>query len=125
MRVLVLDDNPDILALVSAMLQRVFGTCQIITGRNGAEGLDALAEPDSKPDIILSNLRMPKMDGFTFVREVRRNTDWAGIGVVMMSALSTQDIRDEAHAIGAEVFLPKPFTYQDFKTAMDELPRPS
>lgn len=123
MRVLVLDDNPDILALVSAMLQRVFGSCQIITGRNGAEGLAALAEPDNTPDIILSNLRMPKMDGFTFVREVRRNTDWAGIGVAMMSALSTQDIRDEAQAIGAEVFLPKPFTYHDFKTAMDQLPR--
>jgi CheY-like chemotaxis protein len=121
MRVLILDDNPDILALVSAMLGRVFGSCQVVTGRTGNEGLLALADADSTPDIILSNLRMPEMDGFTFVREVRRNTDWDNVHVGVMSALSTQDVLDEARASGAEAFLRKPFSYNDFKAVMDAL----
>lgn len=121
MRVLVLDDNPDILALVSAMLQRAFDRCQVVTGRNGSEGLAAMADSDGPPDIILSNLRMPEMDGFAFVREVRRNADWVDIRVAMMSALSTEDIRDKARASGAQTFLPKPFTYRDFIAVMDEL----
>jgi two-component system chemotaxis response regulator CheY len=120
-RVLVLDDNPDILVLVSMMLRRVFDSCQVVTGRTGVEGLAVLADSDRAPDIILSNLRMPKMDGFTFVREVRRNTDWANVHVAMMSALSTQEIRDEAQASGVESFLSKPFSYNDFAAMMTEL----
>ena len=121
MRILVLDDNPDILVLVSTMLQRTFESCQVVTGRNGTEGLAALENPDHTPDIILSNLRMPEMDGLAFVREVRRNTGWDSVRVAMMSALSSQELIDEMYASGAESFLAKPFSYNDFKSLMDAL----
>ena len=61
------------------------------------------------------------MDGFTFMREVRQNADWSDIHVAAMSALSSPDILDQAQSSGAEVFLPKPFTFSDFKQIMEQL----
>ena len=121
MRFLVVDDKPEILMLVTMMLQRAFGPCEIVTGRNGNEGLAALSAGEEKPDVIISNLRMPSMDGFTFMREVRQNNAWADIHVVAMSALTSPDVLAKAETSGAELFLRKPFTFNNFKEVMEQL----
>lgn len=119
MRFLILDDNPDIIVLVSMMLQQTYDYCEIMTARNGEEGLAALNT--SIPDVIISNVRMPMMDGLTFIREVRQNVHWSNIRVAAMSALNTPNILNEAKDSGAQAFLQKPFTYNDFKTVMSQL----
>ena len=121
MRFLVVDDKPEILSLVTMMLERAFGPCEIVTGRNGNEGLAALSAGEEKPDVIISNLRMPSMDGFTFMREVRQNNAWADIHVVVMSALTSPDVLAKAETSGAELFLRKPFTFNNFKEVMEQL----
>ena len=58
------------------------------------------------------------MDGMTFVSEVRHNTAWDNIRLVMMSAQGSADIISQAAAGGAEAFLRKPFSYRDLTTTI-------
>jgi CheY-like chemotaxis protein len=123
MKIMVLDDNPEILSMVTIMLHNAYGrdTCHVVAGRNGAEGLELLNDEDASPDLILTNLRMPQMDGMTFMGEVRHNTEWLNIRMVMMSAQSSLETVSKAKEIGAEAFLRKPFTYRDLTTTIDDL----
>lgn len=123
MKIMVLDDNPEILLMVTAMLHSAYGSdnCMIISGRNGTEGLTLLLEGDETPDIILTNLRMPHMDGMTFVAEVRHNNAWDKIRVVMMSAVTSSEIMSQAITSGAEAYLRKPFTYRDLTTMINDM----
>jgi CheY-like chemotaxis protein len=123
MVILVLDDNPEITSLLSMMVNRLIDRddCKVITGRTGQEGLEWLSMTEHLPDVIISNFRMPQMDGMTFLRQVRRNTDWSQIHLVLMSALQTPELRSEASASGAEAFLAKPFTLNDLKNVLDDL----
>ena len=124
MQILILDDNPEIIDLMSVMLHSAFGkeNCQIISGHNGREGLALLAE--STPDVILTNLRMPQMDGMAFMTEVRRQKDWDHIHLVMVSALATPEILIQARANGANAFIRKPFTMRDLKTVLAPMIEP-
>jgi CheY-like chemotaxis protein len=124
MKIMVLDDNPEILSLVTMMLHNAYGqeTCDVVAGRNGQEGLNLLQKDDgASPDLILTNLRMPQMDGMTFLDEVRHNTDWNNIRLVMMSAQSSVETESKAKEGGAEAFLRKPFTYHDLTSTIDEV----
>ncbi len=124
MLLLVVDDNPDIISLVTTMARRIFDPddCQIISGRNGLEGLDLLQITQPVPDVIISNLRMPQMDGLTFLREVRSHVEWSKIHLVMMSATQTAEARGAAEASGAEFYLGKPFTLNDLKNVLTSFP---
>lgn len=120
MKIMVLDDNAEIISMLTMMIYSAYGreNCEVFAGRNGEDGL-ALLKDNVHPDVILTNLRMPLMDGLTFISEVRHNTAWNDVRLVMMSALSTSDVVNAATASGAEAFLRKPFTYQDLKAVLD------
>ncbi len=121
MKFMVLDDNPEILSMVTIMLQNAYRDAQILAGRNGAEGLALLESEDTSPDIILTNVRMPQMDGMTFVSEVRHNTAWDSVRLVMMSALSSAEVVTEAADKGAQAFLRKPFTLRDLLATVNQV----
>ncbi len=119
MVIMVVDDNPDILTMLAMMLPRVVTGCQIVRAGNGDEGLALLKH--TTPDVIMTNWRMPEMDGMTFLSEVRQKTAWNQIRLVMMSALATPDVQAEASAKGAEAFLSKPFTLVDLQVLFQRL----
>jgi two-component system, chemotaxis family, chemotaxis protein CheY len=118
LRVMIVDDNPDITHLLAMMLPRIVANCEIVAARDGAEGLDLLE--DAAPDVVLTNLRMPFMDGLTLIGEIRRNVAWDHIRLWMMSAESTPDVRERAATEGAEAFLAKPFTVADLRKLLTE-----
>ena len=120
MIVMVLDDHPDIILLVRAMVTRVLKNeeCQFLEGRNGQEGIDLLETNDQMPEMIISNFRMPQMDGLTFFREVRQNVNWTDIRLIMMSAHPSTDLIRQASESGAESFLRKPFNLADVEHAL-------
>ena len=115
-RVLVVDDEPDIRATVSAMLEiEGYAVAEAV---NGAEALAAV-ETDP-PDVILLDMRMPVLDGWGFASELRRRGHRMPI-VVMTAA------RDAAHwaaEIAATAFVSKPFGYDDLIKAVEDS-RPS
>lgn len=116
-RVLVVDDEPDIRATVSAMLE--IEGYDVTEASNGADALRAV--DDRRPDVILLDMRMPVLDGWGFAAELRRRGNRTPI-VVMTAA------RDAAHwaaEIAAAAFVAKPFGFDDLITAVERVSSPA
>ena len=113
LKVLIVDDEPDIRATVSAMLE--IEGYQVAEAANGADALAAVEERE--PDVILLDMRMPVLDGWGFAAELRRRGHRTPI-VVMTAA------RDAAHwaaEIAAASFVSKPFGFDDLITAVERV----
>jgi CheY-like chemotaxis protein len=115
-RVLLLEDNPSMLAMLAQVLE--WGGYEVITGRDGLEGIEILQTIDSLPAIIISDWSMPEMDGFELVHHIRTTPEWEHIPCVIMSAHSSPDDRRKALEQGADEFLEKPFNLEDFQQVL-------
>lgn len=87
---------------------------------DGQEALLAL-EDGLQPDILLMDVRMPRMGGVELARRVRQEQRWDLIPVVAMSAYSDDLQEHEIKAAGADAFLPKPFTIADLRSMLSSL----
>ena len=74
---------------------------------NGVEGL--ILAKKSRPDLILLDLYMPKMDGFSFMEHLNRDPATGGIPIIVVSAWATGDHRQRARECGALAFVSKPY----------------
>ena len=84
---------------------------------NAAEALQML--PQVNPDLILSDVMMPEMDGLSFVRHLRDHEAWKAIPVIIVSAKATPDDRLNALDSGASDFLAKPFSSYDLEELIE------
>ena len=116
LRILIVDDEPDIRATVSAMLE--IEGYDVDEATDGAAALAAIEQ--QIPDIILLDMRMPVLDGWGFAAELRRRGHRTPI-VVMTAA---RDAARWAGDIAASSFVAKPFGYDDLITAVESA-RPS
>jgi PAS domain S-box-containing protein len=112
MKILAIDDNPDNLTALGAVMQDALPACMLLTALNGPCGLElALAED---PDVILLDIVMPGMDGYEVCRQLKADDRLRPIPVVFLTALRTdRESRIRALEIGAEAFLSKPFDEQE------------
>jgi DNA-binding NarL/FixJ family response regulator len=104
-KLLLIDDDPNLILLVQDYLE--FRGYSVITAENGREALEILKE--EVPDLIICDVMMPEMDGYTFVKNVRENprTDW--IPVLFLSAKGQSQDRVKGLNTGADVYMVKPF----------------
>ncbi|CAN5249145.1 hypothetical protein BH23CHL9_BH23CHL9_00290 [soil metagenome] len=116
LRILIVDDEPDIRATVSAMLE--IEGYDVDEATDGAAALSAIEQ--RIPDIILLDMRMPVLDGWGFAAELRRRGHRTPI-VVMTAA---RDAARWAGDIAASAFVAKPFGYDDLINAVESA-RPS
>lgn len=109
MKVLVIDDEPDVRALVARLLSQSFEVTQAV---DGADALDKILGGE-RPDLIVCDVMMPKMDGLTFVKELKRDPSLARIPVVMLTAKTgARDMVDGINA-GARAYVTKPFKAEE------------
>src|SRR5581483_11106980 len=107
-RILLADDNADMREYVSRLLEERY---EVRAVANGQEALDAaIADP---PDLILSDVMMPGMDGFTLLRNVRENVHISSTPVILLSARAGEESRVEGMQSGADDYLVKPFTARE------------
>lgn len=101
--ILIIEDEFGIALLLATVLEdegyRVF------TAANGRQGLDRLAE--SRPDLVISDMMMPTMDGAAMARTMRTDPAYRDIPLIMMSALPESAVRERFD--GYDAFLTKPF----------------
>lgn len=113
--ILAVDDEQIILNSISIVLE--LDGYQVKTAYNPLQALQMMRhEP---PQLIISDINMPKMNGFEFYRRIRENQDWDTIPFIFLSTQDTkEDIRD-GYKLGADHYLPKPFTAEDLRVAVN------
>ncbi|MBP3750711.1 MAG: response regulator [Prevotella sp.] len=103
-KILVVDDIPLNVLLVKKMLQPLgFDTSEAEDGVVAMEKIEA-----DKPDLILLDLMMPRMDGFEVLRRLRASDDTKSIPVITLSALNSNDDVAKGISMGAEDYITKP-----------------
>ncbi|HEY9302290.1 MAG TPA: response regulator transcription factor [Phormidium sp.] len=104
-KLLLIDDDPNLILLVQDYLE--FRGYEVITAENGREALEVLEHEN--PDLIICDVMMPEMDGYTFVKHVRENplTNW--IPVLFLSAKGQSQDKVKGLNTGADVYMVKPF----------------
>jgi len=86
---------------------------------NGEEAMILLKK--SSPDLIITDLLMPKMDGFDFIVNVRNQKKWKNIPILVFSAMPSQENEKKVLEIGANVYLKKPSTLEALVEQVDKL----
>ena len=104
-RLLLVDDEPNLLLAVAACL-RADGY-EVTTVRSGREALQRLAE--TLPDLIISDIRMPGMDGYTLVRQLRASSRTSLIPIIFLTAKDKRADRIDGFRAGIDAYLTKPF----------------
>ncbi|MEM7114139.1 MAG: response regulator [Chloroflexota bacterium] len=79
----------------------------VFTADNGQTGLDVMAQ--NMPDLIVSDIMMPKMDGLEFLAEIRKNPEWLHIPLIFLTARSDKRDIHKGKVSGAQLYLTKPF----------------
>ena len=104
--VLVVDDDEGLLETLHDLLE--MEGYSVVLAHNGVEALETLETLETlKPAVVLLDLRMPRMDGATFAREVHQRSNLQSLYIIVMTA--NLDAHKTAAAIGANDFLAKPF----------------
>ncbi|MCX5656661.1 MAG: response regulator [Candidatus Omnitrophica bacterium] len=104
-RILIVDDEADILEIVKARLMAA--GYDVFTAEDGLAGL-AMAK-NEKPDLIILDIMMPKMDGYTALRELRKNADTEKIPVLMLSVKEKSKMEDMLYFQNISDYMEKPF----------------
>ena len=103
-RIVLADDNADMRAYIRELLGRCY---QVETAADGVETLDAVRR--RRPDLILADVMMPRLDGFQLLKTLRSNPEYADIPVVLVSARAGEEARIEGLGAGADDYIVKPF----------------
>jgi CheY-like chemotaxis protein len=114
-RVLVADDDPAILRLVSAILEKE--GFSVVSARDGREAYKALQD-DANFTAAVFDVVMPHIPGPELVRYMRTEKRFNNIPVMMMTAEQDPKLSSDSFAAGAVVFLPKPFTTIQLQTML-------
>jgi two-component system cell cycle response regulator DivK len=109
-RVLLVEDNLDNLELVQFLLER--SGYEVIAARTGREGLD-IARRDL-PDLVLMDLSLPEVDGWTAARELKSDPKTAAIPLIALTAHTLPGDRKRAIDSGFDGYLSKPINIQTF-----------
>ncbi len=115
--ILVVDDSPTIRKIVHDGLKRA--GFKIITAENGRDALQKLQE--HTPDLILSDIDMPKMDGFEFCETVHNDSRFSGIPFVVMSAKNDRGHMNRMMQHGAASYVCKPFNIDSLVIQLEEI----
>jgi CheY-like chemotaxis protein len=116
-RILLLEDNLDLLNMTAEVLE--LAGHEVLRGRSGKDGLDLLESATMKPDVILTDLSMPEMDGDVFIAHVRQDRRWMHIPTIIVSGEINDRVRALAH--GANDFLLKPYRQTELLNLMRQL----
>jgi len=108
-RVLIVDDEPDIVALVAYHLAK--SGYAVSTASNGTDGL-AIARRE-KPSLIVLDLMLPGLSGLEIMKELRSSADTSRMAVLMLTARREESDRIEGLMLGADDYLTKPFSPQE------------
>ena len=111
---LIVDDNEGVRHLVSRWLER--SGFRVLEAKDGSEAMDLLES--ERPELILADIRMPKIDGIELARIVKR--EYPETTVILMTAFSSPLTISRARKEGVDDYLEKPFTQEQVRQVVEE-----
>jgi two-component system alkaline phosphatase synthesis response regulator PhoP len=119
--ILIVDDDPLILTVIVQVIARaVTPSTRILTAYNGEDGLHKALE--AQPDLIITDLMMPKMDGYEMVQLLRREQTGNQARIIGVSSSGALDARTKAFRTMCDTFLTKPFLPNELIEKINCLP---
>jgi DNA-binding response OmpR family regulator len=116
-KILVADDEPDFVELISMRLE--VNDFEVITAKDGQEAIDKTKK--EKPDLLILDLMMPKLDGFEVCRMLKFDDNFKNLPIIVLSALDQQQDREKAIEAGADEYFIKPFDLSLLLTKIKDL----
>ncbi|HEV2327200.1 MAG TPA: ATP-binding protein [Verrucomicrobiae bacterium] len=110
-KILVAEDNADMRKYVTRLLRKHYNVIAVADGQAALEAVRA-----EHPDLVLSDIMMPRMDGFELLRELRAHADTSTIPVIFLSARAGEEARIEGMSKHADDYLAKPFSSRELLT---------
>jgi chemosensory pili system protein ChpA (sensor histidine kinase/response regulator) len=115
--VMVVDDSLTVRKFTTRLLTRE--GFDVVTARDGVDALKTLA--DRRPDVILLDIEMPRMDGFEFAKTIRSDAKTSSIPIAMITSRTADKHRNRAAELGVDRFLGKPYQEEELLGALAEL----
>ena len=112
-RILIVDDEPDIRQLVSDVLESGTGEYEINHAVDGEDALKKVAT--KKPDLVILDIMMPRMDGLETCRRLRASEATKSIPVILLTVKAGMESRDEGFGCGADLYMTKPFDPEELR----------
>jgi DNA-binding response OmpR family regulator len=116
-KILLIDDKPSLSRLVVQYLSKSF---EIVTKEDGLQALSWL-QSGNIPDLIITDLQMPNMDGFEFISRVKESGFFKDIPIVVLSSNDGSNDRIKCLKMGAEDYLIKPFNPEELHIRIDRI----
>jgi two-component system response regulator len=127
--ILLVEDNPDDQVLTKSAFQMTGVDCDVKIFAEGQDCLDYIfcegrwlgRDIDPRPDLILLDINMPKVDGFTVLELLRKSSKCKYVPIVMLT--TSTDIKDiaKSYELGANSFIRKPVNFDDFSEAAGQI----
>ncbi len=109
--ILFVDDNEDLISNMKILLE--INDYQVVTALNGKEALEVLSRLEKIPDIIISDILMPEMNGYDFYLKVSQNRKWVRIPFLFLSAKNEIDDIRFGKMLGVDDYISKPYEIKD------------
>ena len=107
--ILIVDDEPNIRLSLEFLMKKA--GYEVRAAKDGEEALAEIAR--AKPDLVLLDVMMPKLDGFTVCQRIRAEPGWQSVRVIMLTARGRNVEREKGIALGADDYITKPFSTTD------------
>ncbi|WP_207061270.1 response regulator [Motiliproteus sp. SC1-56] len=127
LEILLAEDNPDHAELSCFALQKVFDGCRIIHVSHGEAVLSFLeerAQGEGLPDLLVLDIKMPRMNGYEVLRALKASTDLASLPIIMVTTSSDEGDYRACLRLGASGYLVKPIKAGSLRDCLQALPPP-
>ena len=115
-RVLIVEDNIELLRLMKRLLQHRY---HVLTANDGREALQLIQT--NRVDIVVSDVMMPEMDGYQLTDHIKHNEIYSHLPIILLTAKTTEDDQQKALLTGADSYITKPFKIRDLQLHIDNL----
>ncbi len=116
-KVLIVDDEPNIVAALEYLLQR-----NGYDVRSAANGEEALREVQAfAPDLVLLDIMMPQQSGYDVCQRIRERPEWSRVRILMLSAKGREAEVNKGLSLGADLYITKPFSNAELVARIGEL----
>ena len=120
-KILIVDDDKDDQLILSEVISELYPECKYRVSNNGLEALEYIKSDPPPPKLIFLDLNMPILNGYEFLRDFKKTSDWEESKIIIYSTSSHPRDKELTRDLGASEYLTKPGDVDILKTEVKQL----